>query len=142
MTKVLVIEDDDMVREVIIRLLYRRNYEVVGAAFGQDGCSKAFSERPQIILLDLMMPVMDGFEVLRKLKSNTATMSIPVIILTAKIDAESERRCMRDGAFDYVHKPWGPGEIEERIALALDHREIPPKIYGEVNFRANSEALE
>ena len=115
---------------------------MVGAAFGQDGCSKAASERPQIILLDLMMPVMDGFEVLRKLKSNTATMSIPVIILTAKIDAASERRCLRDGALDYVHKPWGPGELEDRIAIALGHRETPPSQYGTANFRANSEARE
>ena len=142
MTKVLVIADDDVVRDVIMRLLYRRGYEVVEAAFGQDGCSKAASEKPQIILLDLMMPVMDGFEVLRKLKSNTATMSIPVIILTAKIDAESERRCMRDGALDYVHKPWGPGEIEDRIAIALGYREMPPSNYDAVNFRANSEARE
>ncbi len=142
MTKVLVIEDDDVVRDVIMRLLYRRNYEVVETAFGQDGCSKAVSERPQIILLDLMMPVMDGFAVLRKLKSNPETMSIPVIILTAKIDAESERRCMRDGALDYIHKPWGPGEIEDRIAMALGYRETPPSNHGAVNFRANSEALE
>ena len=140
MTKVLVIDDDNGVRDVIIRLLSRRGYEVVEAAFGKEGCSKATSERPDIILLDLMMPVMDGFEVLRKLKSNPATMSIPVIVLTAKIDAESERRCMRDGAMDYVHKPWGPGEIEDRIAIALGHREMPPSNYDAVNFRASSEA--
>ena len=142
MTKVLVIEDDNVVRDVIMRLLYRRGYEVIEAAFGQDGCSKAASERPQIILLDLMMPVMDGFTVLRKLKSNPATMSIPVIILTAKIDAESERRCMRDGALDYIHKPWGPGEIEDRVAIALGYQEPPPSDYGPVNFRANSGAGE
>ena len=142
MTKVLVIEDDNGVRDVIMRLLHRRGYEVVGAAFGQDGYGKAASEKPHMILLDLMMPVMDGFEVLRKLKSNPATMSIPVIILTAKIDAESERRCMRDGALDYVHKPWGPGEIEDRIAIALGRREIEPTDFNTVKFRPNSEARE
>jgi len=142
MTKVLVIEDDNVVRDVISRLLSRRGYEVVGAAFGQEGYGKAVDEKPQIILLDLMMPVMDGFEVLRKLKNNPETMSIPVIIVTAKIDAASERRCMRDGALDYVHKPWGPGELEDRIAIALGYRETPPSQYGSVKFRANPQARE
>jgi hypothetical protein len=68
-----------------------------------------------------MMPVVDGFEVLRKLKKNPKTRSIPVIILTAKIDAASERECHRLGAADYIKKPWGPRELQDRIGMVLGY---------------------
>jgi len=123
MTKVLVIDDEPVVRQLVNRLLSAEGYEVIEAPYGQAGYQMAVSEKPNIILLDLMMPVMDGFEVLSKLKSNPETRPIPVIILTAKIDAESERRCMRSGAEDYIKKPWGPGEIGDRIAMALGYPE-------------------
>ena len=126
MTKVLVIEDEQLVRQVVNRLLTTEGYEVIEAPHGQAGYQMAVSDKPNIILLDLMMPVMDGFQVLRKLKRNPETRRIPVIILTAKIDAESERRCMRSGAVDYIKKPWGPGEIGDRIAIVLGYRENPP----------------
>ena len=125
MTKVLVIDDEQIVRQVVNRLLTGEGYQVIEAPYGQAGYQLAISETPNIILLDLMMPVMDGFQVLSKLKSNPETRRIPVIILTAKIDAESERRCMRSGAVDYIKKPWGPGELKDRIAIALGYRENP-----------------
>ena len=108
MTKVLVIDDDSMVRETVVRLLILEGYQVIEAAYGQEGYADAISEQPNIILLDLNMPIMDGFQVLHKLKSNPETERIPVIVLTARIDAESERRCMAAGATDYIKKPWGP----------------------------------
>ena len=126
MTKVLVIDDEPVVRQVVNRLLTGEGYQVIEAPYGQAGYQLAISEKPNIILLDLMMPVMDGFQVLSKLKSNPETRPIPVIILTAKIDAESERRCMRSGAVDYIKKPWGPGELKDRIAMALGYGENPP----------------
>jgi len=123
MTKVLVIDDEQVVRQVVNRLLTGEGYEVIEAPFGPAGYQMAVSEKPNIILLDLMMPVMDGFQVLSKLKSSPETRPIPVIILSAKIDAESERRCMRSGAMDYIKKPWGPGELGDRIAMALGYGE-------------------
>ncbi len=126
MTKVLVIDDEPVVRQVVNRLLTGEGYQVIEAPYGQAGYQLAISEKPNIILLDLMMPVMDGFQVLSKLKSNPETRPIPVIILTGKIDAESERRCMRSGAVDYIKKPWGPGELKDRIAMALGYGENPP----------------
>ena len=138
MTKVLVIEDEQLVRQLVSRLLTAEGYEVVEAPYGQAGYQMAISEKPNIILLDLMMPVMDGFQVLSKLKSNPETRRIPVIILTAKIDAESERRCMQSGAVDYIKKPWGPGEIVDRISMALGYpedrstqRQVEPILLGE-----------
>ena len=76
---------------------------------------------PDLILLDLMMPVLDGFGVLRRLREDPIARRIPVIILTAKIDPASERACMGLGAVDYIKKPWGPQEIEERVAMALGY---------------------
>ena len=122
MAKVLIIEDEVQVRHVVRLLLMAEGYEVVEAAYGQAGYSKAISEEPDLILLDLMMPVMDGFDVLGKLKGNQATRPIPVIILTSRIDAASERRCMQAGAEDYIKKPWGPGEPGDRVRLALAYR--------------------
>jgi len=105
MTKILVIDDDGGIRRLLNRFLTREGYEVIEAAYGQAGYQMAATGKPNIILLDLMMPVVDGFEVLRKLKNNPVTRPIPVIVLTARIDAESERRCMLSGAVDYIKKP-------------------------------------
>jgi len=129
MTKVLVIDDDSMVRETVVRLLILEGYQVIESAYGQAGYAAAISDSPNIILLDLNMPIMDGFEVLRKLKSNPETERIPVIVLTARIDAESERRCMAAGATDYIKKPWGPAELQERIAIIVGAKELEREGY-------------
>ena len=118
MTKVLVIDDDSMVR-----LLILEGYRVIEAAYGQAGYAAAISDSPNIILLDLNMAIMDGFQVLHNLKNNPETVRIPVIVLTARIDAESERRCMAAGATDYIKKPWGPAELQERIAIIVGARD-------------------
>ena len=118
MPKILVVDDEADVRNVVSAILKQAGYEVVVAEYGLSGYSKAQSEQPDLVLLDLMMPVVDGFEVLTKLKKNPDTSSIPVIILTAKIDAASERECMQLGAADYIKKPWGPRELQDRIGMA------------------------
>ncbi len=129
MTKVLVIDDDSMVRETVVRLLILEGYQVIESAYGQAGYAAAISDSPNIILLDLNMPIMDGFQVLHKLKSNPETERIPVIVLTARIDAESERRCMAAGATDYIKKPWGPAELQERIAIIVGAKELEREGY-------------
>ena len=136
MAKILIIEDEAGVRNVVRLLLNVEGYEVVEAEYGQVGCSRAMSDKPDLILLDLMMPVMDGFEVLDKLKSHPDTKEIPVIILTAKIDATSERECMQAGAVDYIKKPWGPRELEDRIGMALRYKNTP-----ETDFTSETEQI-
>ena len=128
MVAILVIDDDADVRGVVGTLLTQAGYQTIDAEYGLNGYSKAQSEQPDLILLDLMMPVMDGFEVLRKLKGDPTTQTIPVIILTARIDAASERECMQSGATDYIKKPWGLRELEDRIGMALGYPELgqPP----------------
>lgn len=126
MPKILVVDDDAAIRNVVSMLLARAGYNVILAEYGQIGYRKAQSDKPDLILLDLMMPVIDGFEVLRRLKENPSTSHIPVIILTAKIDAASERECMHLGAVDYIKKPWGPNELEDRISMALGYPKLSP----------------
>jgi DNA-binding response OmpR family regulator len=122
--KILVVDDEADVRNVVSAILKQAGYDVVVAEYGLSGYSKAQSEKPDLVLLDLMMPVVDGFEVLSKLKNNPRTSSIPVIILTAKIDAASERECMRLWAADYIKKPWGPRELQDRIGMALGYPDL------------------
>ena len=128
-----------MVRETIVRLLILEGYQVIEAAYGQAGYAGAISDSPNIILLDLNMAIMDGFQVLHKLKNNPETVRIPVIVLTARIDAESERRCMAAGATDYIKKPWGPAELQERIAIIVGARE--PEREGYVTQKAKPHIL-
>ena len=141
MPSILVVDDEAVVRNVVSTLLKQAGYDVTIAEYGLTGYSMAQTEQPDLMLLDLMMPVMDGFEVLRRLKDDPSTRHIPVIMLTAKIDAASERECMRLGATDYVKKPWGPHELEERIAMALGYPELtPPPASPDAESAANDGA--
>ena len=142
MTKVLVIDDDSMVRDMVVRMLTLDGYQVIESAYGQAGCAAAVSEKPNIILLDLNMPIMDGFQVLHKLKNNPETERIPVIVLTARIDAESERRCMQAGAADYIKKPWGPAELQERIAIIVGARELEREGYLTLKAKPDARLVE
>ena len=107
-TKILIIDDETAVRNVVGTLSRQAGHDVIDAAYGLNGIGMAQSEKPDLILLDLIMPVVDGFEVLRRLREHPVANQIPVIILTAKIDAASERVCLELGAVDYIKKPWGP----------------------------------
>ena len=124
MAKILIIDDETAVRRVVGALLQQAGHDVVDAEYGLSGVAMAQSEKPDLILLDLMMPVVDGFGVLRRLREDPVANRIPVIILTAKIDAASERACLDLGAVDYIKKPWGPQEIEDRVAMALGYPEL------------------
>lgn len=121
MTRILVVEDEEHIRRVVALTLISEGYEITEAVHGLMGYSKAVSEQPHLIIMDLNMPVMDGLTALSKLKGNPATEKIPVIILTARIDAASERECMQAGAVDYIKKPWGQQELEDRVAMALNY---------------------
>ena len=124
MTKILIIDDEAAVRKVVGALLRQAGHDVTDAEYGLSGLAMAQSKKPDLILLDLMMPVVDGFDVLRRLREDPIANRIPVIILTAKIDAASERACLDLGAVDYIKKPWGPQEIEERVSMAPGYPEL------------------
>jgi len=105
MAKILLVEDNEMNRDMLSRRLIKRGHEVVIAVDGREGVDKASSDRPEIILLDMSLPVMDGWEAAKRLKADPATSSIPIIALTAHAMAGDREKCLEAGADDYDTKP-------------------------------------
>ena len=123
MAKILVADDDEEIRKVIISILTQQGLEVIQAGNGDATLAAAVSESPDLILLDILMPGMSGFDVLRKLKESGPTKAIPVIVVSGLTSAEDENEAMKAGALDYIAKPWAPGELEDRIRIALPELE-------------------
>lgn len=136
MTRVLVAEDERPIRELLVDTLVDAGYEVVATEDGGAAVEKALDGRPDLILLDVMMPVMDGFQVLEKLRESPMTENIPVIVLTSLPATEGERDAMQMGVTHYLSKPWEPEELELTIKVALresqrlteDEEELPKVI--------------
>jgi CheY-like chemotaxis protein len=105
MAKILLIEDNEANRDALSRHLKRRGYEVVMAVDGQQGMAMALSEAPALILMDMSLPVLDGWEATRQLKADPQTGSIPVIALTAHAMAGDRAKALEAGCDDYDTKP-------------------------------------
>jgi len=105
MSKILLVEDNEMNRDMLTRRLERKGFEVVIAVDGQAGVSMASSSSPDIILMDLSLPVIDGWEATRKIMADPVTQSIPVIALTAHAMAGDEQKALQAGCNDYDTKP-------------------------------------
>ncbi len=118
--KILIIEDDKFLRELITRKLLNEAYEVSEAVDGEEGIKKIKEEKPDLILLDLILPGIDGFEVLSKKKEDPALASIPVIILSNLGQKDDVEKGLKMGAVDYLIKAhFTPGEIIEKIKVVL-----------------------
>jgi len=105
MAKVLLVEDNEMHRDMLSRRLTRRGFEVVFAVDGQQGVDLARSEKPDIILMDMNLPVMDGWEATRRVKSDDSTRNVPVIGLTAHAMTGDREKALEAGCDDYDTKP-------------------------------------
>ena len=105
MAKVLLVEDNEMNRDMLSRRLQRKGFEVIIAADGREGVAKASAESPDLILLDMSLPVMDGWEAARKIKGNPETRDIPIIALTAHAMAGDREKALEAGCDDYDTKP-------------------------------------
>ena len=105
MAKILLVEDNEMNRDMLSRRLVKRGHDVAIAVDGQEGVNMAVSGKPEIILLDMSLPVMDGWEAARLLKGDAATSGIPIIALTAHAMAGDREKCIEAGADDYDTKP-------------------------------------
>ncbi len=105
MPKILLVEDNEMNRDMLSRRLLRNNFEVVMAVNGQEGVDMAKSERPDIILMDMSLPVMDGWEATRTIKGDETTRAIPVIALTAHAMESDREQAMQAGCDDFDTKP-------------------------------------
>jgi len=125
MPKVLVIDDDSDMREMLRFLLSQSHYDVLLAADGLEGLRLAWEQHPDVILLDVMMPTMDGHQVLQRLKVTPETAPIPVIMLTAVSTARSVQQLISHGAASYVVKPFQPFTLVERVQKVLAKATAP-----------------
>ena len=118
MRKVLVVEDVDFNRELVVQLLEEK-YDVIEAVNGQEGVEVAEQERPDLILMDLSLPIMDGWEAARRLKANVDLRVIPIIALTAHAMVGDKEKALAAGCNDYLVKPLDEDELFVKIAKHL-----------------------
>jgi two-component system phosphate regulon response regulator PhoB len=125
MAKILLAEDEQHIAEMIVFKLTNGGHQVIRARDGEEAMLLAGSETPDLILLDVMMPVLTGFEVLRQRKADPAHRAVPVIMLTAKGQERDVVRGLQDGATDYIVKPFSLKELAARVDLVLQRRPTP-----------------
>ncbi len=126
--KVLIVDDEpDYITAIQCRLEWSR-YEVITASNGEEGLKKVMSEKPDLVLLDTNMPVMNGHEVLERLKQYTELKNIPVIMVTALCEAQDIAKASSYGVADYVAKPFDFTELVEKIENALGNRKAVQKV--------------
>ena len=113
--KILVVDDEVYILHILEFSLGAEGFEVISANNGELAVEKAKQERPNLIILDIMMPVLDGYETCRRLKRDVETKDIPVVLLTAKGRDVDKRLGFEVGAVDYIVKPFSPGRLIERI---------------------------
>ncbi|MBN1164056.1 MAG: response regulator [Candidatus Krumholzibacteriota bacterium] len=117
--KVLVVDDEVNITQILEFSIGAEGYEVVTALNGEDAIEKARREQPDLIILDVMMPKIDGYEACRILKANPLTKNIPVVLLTAKGRDIDKRLGYEVGATDYIVKPFSPNKLVDRIHQLL-----------------------
>jgi DNA-binding response OmpR family regulator len=128
--KILIIDDDLDTLRLVGLMLQRQGYQISAATNGQQGLEKAFEEDPDLILLDIMMPDMDGYEVTRRLRKNPSTMETPILMFTAKSQLDDKVIGFEVGADDYLTKPTHPSELQARIQALLTRSSEKKAIVG------------
>jgi two-component system, cell cycle response regulator DivK len=119
MTRILLVEDNEMNRDMLSRRLSRRGFEVLIAENGQSGVDLTVSERPDLVLMDMSLPVMDGWEAARRLKADPDTSAIPIIALTAHAMARDRELALEAGCDDYDSKPVDLPRLVRKIEQLL-----------------------
>jgi two-component system phosphate regulon response regulator PhoB len=142
MHRILIVEDELDIADLIGFNLQRAGFEVFKAHDGIAGTETALRERPDLIVLDLMLPGRDGYGVFRELKRDPRTVDIPVIMLTARAQTEDRIQGLEAGADDYLTKPFSPKELMLRVQAILKRAEAPPGAvdftYGPFRFDKNA----
>lgn len=118
-TLILVVDDNEMNRDMLSRRLKRQGYEVIVAEDGEQALVKIKEQSFDLVLLDIMMPNISGYDVLERLKADTATAHIPIIMISAVDDLDSVVRCIELGAEDYLFKPFNPVLLKARVGASL-----------------------
>jgi two-component system cell cycle response regulator DivK len=122
MAKILLVEDNELNRDMLSRRLARKGYEVICALDGLEAVAQATSERPDLILMDMRLPELDGWEATRRIKNGLETQAIPVIALTAHAMAGDREQALAAGCDDYDSKPVDLGRLLGKIEALLDCR--------------------
>ena len=119
MPRILLVEDNEMNRDMLSRRLARRGHEILVAVDGAEGVARASAELPDLILMDMSLPVLDGWEATRRIKADPATARIPVIALTAHAMAGDREQALAAGCDDYHTKPIALDRLVEKIAALI-----------------------
>src|SRR5215212_8345693 len=122
--KVLIVDDEPFNVDYLEQELEDLDYDILTAVNGREALDKIESERPDLVLLDIMMPVMDGFAVLSRLKADAVLRDIPVIVISAANDLESVVKGIQQGAEDYLPKPFEPTLLHARISASLEKKSL------------------
>jgi CheY-like chemotaxis protein len=122
MPKLLLVEDNEYNRDMLVRRLERKGFQVVCALDGAEGCRMAGAERPDLILMDMHLPVLDGWEVSRRLKADEQTRAIPIVALTADAMTGDRERALAAGCDDYDTKPVELPRLLEKINALLQRK--------------------
>lgn len=122
MAKILLVEDNEMNRDMLSRRLERKSFQVVFAVDGAEGVAKAGSEMPDLILMDMNLPIMDGWEATRQIKAFSKTSRIPVIGLTAHAMSGDREKCIAAGCNDYDNKPVDFARLLGKIEVLLGQK--------------------
>jgi DNA-binding response OmpR family regulator len=120
--RILIVDDDELIHKLLGAILQKAGFECLDALSGQEGLEIAQKERPELIILDIMMPEMDGFEVMKALKSNPDTSVIPVIFLSGKFHNREKAMARELGAADFMEKPFERSELLARVKTYLTIR--------------------
>jgi CheY-like chemotaxis protein len=126
-TRVLVVDDSATIRAVLGKMLAQDGYEVLKAGDGESALALARSERPALVFLDIVLPGMSGFEVLRTLRREAATQHVPIVMISGNVQATEQFYVQRYGADDFMKKPFGRGEVFERVRLLVLAGRLPAR---------------
>jgi two-component system KDP operon response regulator KdpE len=116
---ILVVDDEQDLLDLMEIILGAEGFDIITASNGQEAINKIKDQIPDLVLLDVMMPIMDGWQTLKNIKSTKETMHIPVVMVTAKIGDDDRARGFREGASDYIGKPFAPKEVVNRVKVLL-----------------------
>lgn len=130
--KILVIEDEEDILELVRYNLAREGFQVLGYTSGEEGLAAVETEQPDLIILDLMLPGIDGLDVCKTLKRNPATAATPIIMLTAKGEEADVVTGLELGAEDYIAKPFSPRVLLARLKVVLRRKPSAPEKEGEI----------
>ena len=124
--RILIADDDDDLRLLLRLMLSREGFEVIEAANGTEALARAYDSHPTLVLLDVMMPDIDGFEVCRQLRSDERTQRLPIVFVSALDDITQRNEMLKLGADDCLRKPIGPRDLIARVRGVMERRGLIP----------------